>query len=143
MNREDWTMLVIAAAGGKPLSPVQLQKCLFLLGKTFGDRIGTDYYEFVPYLYGPFDAQVYEDAKALSSKGYVALEPSASGRWIEYAATPAGMERAQTIKTEVDGRIAEYVENLVGWAQRLSFQDLLRAIYQKFPEFKENSVFVG
>jgi hypothetical protein len=31
VRREDWTLLAIAAGGGQSLSPVQLQKSLFLL----------------------------------------------------------------------------------------------------------------
>ena len=39
LRRRDWTLLAVAAAGGASLTPVQLQKILFLLGERqkFGD----------------------------------------------------------------------------------------------------------
>jgi len=33
LRRRDWTLLAVAAAGGAPLTPVQLQKTLSLLGE--------------------------------------------------------------------------------------------------------------
>ncbi len=33
LRRRDWTLLAVAAAGGAPLTPVQSQKILFLLGE--------------------------------------------------------------------------------------------------------------
>ena len=33
LQKKDWTLLAIALADGQPLSPVQLQKSVFLFGK--------------------------------------------------------------------------------------------------------------
>jgi hypothetical protein len=68
MERKHWTLLVLAAAGGDPLTPVQLQKTLFLLEKERPEVSGRNYYRFTPYAYGPFDSRVYADAEILASE---------------------------------------------------------------------------
>jgi len=113
MERRDWTLLVLAAAGGKPLTPVQLQKTLFLLEKKLPEAIGDDYYDFAPYHYGPFDSTVYDDARALRDEGLAVIGPPAHGRWSEYAATPAAIEAADRIRSQMSERTATYIKTLV------------------------------
>ena len=67
MDRKYWTLLALGAAEGKALTPVKLQKTLFLLGQVFPKM--EDFYNFVPYDYGPFNASIYEDAKILAQDG--------------------------------------------------------------------------
>jgi hypothetical protein len=40
MKRALWTLLAISVANGKTLSPVQVQKSLFLLGRMLPDEVG-------------------------------------------------------------------------------------------------------
>lgn len=143
MNRKDWTLLVLAAAKGKPLTPVQLQKTLFLLGQQLPDATSGDYYRFTPYHYGPFDSTVYDDARDLRDEGLAVITQSSRGRWSEYAATPATIEEAGRVRQEIDAKVASYIEKLVEWVQSLSFEDLLRSVYAAYPEMKERSVFRG
>ena len=73
MTRQDWLLLVLAAAGGKPLSPLQLQKSLFLVGYDLAKLVGADFYTFRPFDYGPFDATVYQDAEEQAAQGLVTI----------------------------------------------------------------------
>jgi uncharacterized protein YwgA len=134
-------MLAISSSKGRGLSPVQLQKVLFLLGKELPLVVGGDFYQFEPYNYGPFDKGVYQDAEGLSYAGYVSI--SNSGRLTEYSATPEGLKYAEEIRARAPQRGIEYLGKIVGWAQSLSFSALVRAIYQKYPEYRANSVFQG
>src|SRR5436190_18669612 len=82
MEPKDWTLLVISAADSRGLSPVQLQKSLFLLERRLSEeapaeKLGESFYEFVPYNYGPFDVKVYQDAEALEERGLVTIQSSA------------------------------------------------------------------
>ncbi len=98
MKPQDWTLLAISAAKGRGLSPIQLQKSLFLLERRLSkEELGEQFYEFVPYNYGPFDVKIYQDAK--------------------------------------------YLDEVVTWILGLSFRDLVRAIYEAYPQFRANSVF--
>ena len=143
MQRKDWVLLALAAANGEMVSPVQLQKSLFLIGENLPEYVGEDYYRFTPYHYGPFDSSVYDDALTLRDEGLVMVAPSSEGRWHEYAATSAGVAEAQRLRAELPAPAAKYVETLVRWIHGLSFEDLLRAVYSAYPHMRVASVFRG
>jgi len=143
MNRKDWTLLAISFARGEPLSPVQLQKTLFLLGETLASAVGPDFHHFEPYNYGPFSRTVYDDVTQLASDGLVRMDCQPGRSWVEYAATPEGLEQAAELKKAASGTALAYLEAVVGWARSLSFQQLVRAIYKLYPEQRANSVFQG
>jgi len=140
MLSKDWNLLVIAAAEGKPLTPVQLQKSLFVFGEECPQATKHEYYQFVPYHYGPFDSKVYQDAALLCAEGLVYIRPSVGG-WREYSATSEGLERAKELEGYLTPKHAEYLHAVVTWARSLTFDQLIRAIYKKYPAYKVNSVF--
>lgn len=142
MNREDWTLLVLAAAEGEFLTPAQLQKSVFLLGEEKKESVGEDFYKFTPYAFGPYCAAVYHDAEELERQGLAEIYPSRTGRWREYRATPDGRNRATELGAEVH-EVASFVSETVSWARQQTFQSLIREIYKKYPEYKVNSVFQG
>jgi hypothetical protein len=139
MDRSDWNLLVLSAAAGKPLSPVQLQKVIFLLQRNYPEAVGAGY-NFQPYNFGAFDADVYSDAEGLELQGLSKITRSPGG-WKEYAATPAGLERAKALEAEADPRAISYMKRVVAWARGLTFQDLVRAVYKAYPDTKANSIF--
>lgn len=143
MNRDNWTLLAVAKARGRGLSPVQLQKSLFLLGKNLSGVVGGDFYQFEPYNYGPFDVAVYQDAERLATQGLVAITRTAERRWPLYQITPAGEVVAQQVESHVTPVASHYLDSVVAWTQRLSFQQLVKAIYARYPEMRERSIFQG
>jgi hypothetical protein len=143
MNRRDWALLAIRFGESKGLSPVQLQKSLFLLGRELPEEVGPGFYEFRPYNYGPFDTAVYEDAEILESQGLVNISRGDSRRSVRYKITPAGIARSDELSAQASPRALQYLDTVVHWAQQLSFNDLVRAIYDKYPEYRANSVFQG
>jgi uncharacterized protein len=144
LRRSDWTLLAIAAAAGEPLTPVQLQKVLFLLGAQKPQSVGQPFYVFHPYNYGPFSADVYRDADALEQEGLVRIDRSEPGRsWSVYAATREGLIRATDLIAGLPADLTTYLERLVAWARSLTFQQLVSAVYSAYPEQRANSIFVG
>ncbi|HKN62538.1 MAG TPA: hypothetical protein VJW93_15255 [Candidatus Acidoferrales bacterium] len=141
MENKEWTLLVLAAADGRPISPVQLQKSLFLLSKnlTPAQLQRRSLYEFQPYDYGPFDSAVYSDAESLSAAGLIAIESGGPAR--TYLPTTRGLEEARTIREGLDSVAAQYLEDVVNWVLRQSFGNLVRAIYKSYPDMRKNSVF--
>ena len=138
MKRADILMKIIAAAEGEPLTPAQLQKVAFLLGRKYQDSLSDDYYSFRKYDYGPFCADVYGDAEQLEREGKVSITINRRGGWREYSSTVRGY------KTDIEGipkEISAFIDEKVSWAKTLTFQQLVRAIYMEFPEYRENSVF--
>jgi hypothetical protein len=138
-ERKHWVLLVLDAAQGEPLSPVQLQKSLFLVSRKIG--LPRDYYRFRPYDYGPFDPEVYRDAEALEAEGLLAISPSQNLKWRLYAITLKGAKVAEDIKTGVPSAALAVVTSVVSHVTALSFNDLVQEIYREYPEYSANSVF--
>lgn len=140
MRPKDWTLLVIAAADGREVSPVQLQKALFLLARRLPLPAESSY-QFDAYDYGPFCQTIYSDAEALAREGLVAIEHGLPYR--RYMATPAGREEAGRLRAQLDTRASNYLDEVASFVRRLSFKQLVEAIYAEFPEMRENSVYRG
>jgi uncharacterized protein len=138
MDRQDWVLLAVYFGGARGLSPVQLQKSLFLLGMEV-QEVRADYYDFFPHNYGPFSKQIYVDAELMADIGLIAIERQQS--YSTYLITPAGQARIEQIRQEIPPRGFQYLQTAVEWAQKQSFSGLVRAIYDKYPEFRVNSVF--
>lgn len=140
---KDWTLLVIAAAKGHSLTPVQLQKALFLIARnlTSTQRHTAFFYDFRPYDYGPFDAEVYRDAERLRAEGLVIIDPSGGVAYRDYTVTAAGVERASILRSQLESSVCDYLDRVVAWVRSLSFNALVQAIYRDYPEMRVNSVF--
>ena len=141
MERKFWPLLVIAAGGDSGLTPVQLQKTLFLLATSCPNAVASDSYQFEPYDYGPFDSSVYRDTEELASEGLVSILPVPGRSWRQYVVTPAGVEVVETVRQGVPPDIMAYLQEVVTWAKGLSFSQLVKAIYARYPEYRVNSVF--
>jgi hypothetical protein len=136
----EWAMLVIAAAEGQPMTPVQLQKALFVVGKNLD--LGNGFYRFEPYDYGPFCKQIYADAEGLERAGLVRITtPQGPWEYKEYLATADGLQRAKELRARLTPKQRDYVGRVVGWVRGRSFKELVTAIYEAYPEMAANSVF--
>jgi uncharacterized protein len=142
LQKKDWTLLAITLADGRPLSPVQLQKSVFLFKKLLPDEVlPDDFYEFVPYNYGPFCSEVYRDAEELAEEGLVQISSVADHGYSQYSATPGGIERRQALLKLLPPDIADHARVVVEWVRAQTFRGLVSAIYDRYPEYRANSVF--
>ncbi len=142
MTRQDWLLLMLAAAGRKPLSPLQLQKSLFLVGYDLAKLVGPDFYTFRPFDYGPFDATVYRDAEEQAAQGLVTIRSHPVTRRV-FSLTMRGMTRARALEPGLPTEAARHCRYIVQWAQSQTFQELTQAIYEHFPAYAERSVLPG
>ena len=140
MERQHWTLLALCAAKGRTLSPVQLQKSLFLLGEMLPDAVGQAFYKFQPYHYGPFAAEIYSDAEQLAREGLVLIAPTPQG-WSQYSATSTGTVQGEELKHKPSPEAREYLDKVVPWVQSQSFSELVRVVYQNFPDYRKHSIF--
>lgn len=140
MKRTDLLLKIIMAAEGTPLTPVVMQKVTFLLGNEFPQELPDDYYQFEKYAYGPFCMEIYRDAEALQRDGLVLISRNERGGWKEYSAS---FKAATFQLNSIPEHISRYIDETVNWARGLSFQELVRNIYKRFPDYRVNSVFQG
>ena len=140
MARSDTVLAALAAAGdGRSFSPVQVQKLFFLLDREGAGLVGGPHFNFRPYDYGPFDREVYSELDMLRLRGLV--DTSGSSNYRSYTLTPDGYASALAELETWSPEAREYANRLVEWVQKLSFQQLVSAIYAKYPDMKVNSVF--
>ena len=143
ISRKDWLLLALSHRDGEPMSPVQVQKTMFLMSEEARERVGDPFYRFTPYDYGPFDSDIYADLEAMEADGWVSINQSPHRRWSAYSITPKGIERTEALGEEADSVCLTFLGTVVDWVCAQSFSSLVRAIYEQYPAYKENSVFAG
>lgn len=144
LEKRDWTMLAIALADGNQLSPVQLQKSLFLFKERLPKAVlPRKFYKFIPYNYGPFCREVYSDARSLEEQALVMVTDSLELRIRQYAATPAGIRKGKSIADTLPQEVVNHGREIVRWTTAQSFKGLVSAIYREYPKYMANSIFKG
>jgi|SRR5665213_60486 len=144
MNRRELVLAVLACSEGRPYTPAQLQKAVFLVTRNMPQIVqqGPGYH-FVPYDYGPFDSDVYSDASQLHHAGEAVIAPSGLGRWNTYAATEAGVRRGRELMQALPDHVQRYLRDVSEWVRAQSFSSLVKSIYETYPEMRANSIFRG
>ena len=141
MNQKEIVLAGLAPANGEQHSPVQVQKLFFLIDKKIADAVGGPYFEFQPYNYGPFDSAVYTVLEELESDGYVDIIPNRN--WMNYKLTVQGQEKGEEILNGLPDEAKAFFVKASEFVRRLSFTQLVSAIYKAYPEMRANSVFQG
>lgn len=142
--RQELVLAALAAGeSSSELSPVQAQKLFFLIDKNVSGPLGGEQFDFKPYDYGPFDSAVYADLDWLSLPDENCIEIVRSGRYRTYRLTKRGREIGIQRLAQLDEQTQSYLARAKDWVKSLSFQALVRAIYQAYPETRANSIFRG
>ena len=132
LSRGDWTLLVLAEDGGRPMMKIDFQKALFLLGNLLPEAVGPSFFQFVPHNYGPFSRELYLETDQLQAQHLVVNGPK------DVCITDEG--RMQAGQIEVDAEVEATIHRVVSWVRRQPFRALADSIYREFPEMKEHSV---
>ena len=142
-SREELLLAVLASAPERSMTPVQVQKAMFVLAQEVSAQLPTKFYAFEKYNYGPFCQALYNDLGILAAQDLVAIEQPLLSRVRIYRATDAGAAKGEACVRAWDNSLGEYVKAVSEWVTSLSFPDLVRAIYRKYPAYKVNSIFSG
>ena len=144
MNKRDLTLAMLACAEGRPYTPVQLQKALFLATRQVPGIINQGpEFNFRPYDYGPFDSDVYTEATHLHMQGDAVVAPSGQGRWNTYSASDRGLVKGREILAQIPESSRRFLIEVSGWVRSQSFSGLVKSIYDAYPEMRANSIFRG
>lgn len=140
LDRKDWPLVALGCAVDGKLTPIQMQKALFLIKMEAGQQLHGDFYNFVPYNYGPFDSAIYKDVARQEAEENIITE-RAGNRWDAYFITVEGKRKASDLLREMDPDLRSYLSVVVDWVKERGFSELLQSIYQKYPDYAVNSVF--
>ncbi len=140
MNREEYVLAVLSLLGsGTSLSPAQTQKLFFILDREIPTKINGPRFNFVPYDYGPFDADVYSEIENLANEGLAKIDNGFSYR--TYGLLDEGVEEGQRLANRLSLETRQYIADVGSFVRKCTFQELVSAIYKQYPEMKEKSVF--
>lgn len=140
MERRELIVAALAAGGeNASFSPVQVQKLFFIIDREAAPLIGGPFFAFQPYDYGPFDRSVYDELDALEEDGSIKTENS--GRYRVYSLTPDGFATGVAQLDALPLMTKQYIKNVAAWVRALSFQQLVAAVYKRYPDMKVNSIF--
>jgi uncharacterized protein len=142
MTRSEMVLAALAAGGqNATFTPVQVQKLFFLLDKEASHLVGGPYFQFAPYDYGPFDRSVYDELDRLAKNALTLIQ--STGRYRVYGLSPEGFQEGSKALNQLSENAKSYVVSVAGWVRQLSFEQLVAAIYNRYPDMKVNSVFRG
>jgi DNA-binding PadR family transcriptional regulator len=144
-DRSGWLVLLLdrdalGAAGPEELDPVRVQKGMFLLSER-GPARGI--YTFRAYDWGPFSSAIYSDLDALVTQGYLDRQRVPGRTWCTYQVTPSGHELASGMAQQIGPTHVGWLRSAREFLTTRSFAQLLREIYEEYPDFAVNSRFSG
>jgi hypothetical protein len=143
VDRKDVLLAALALSYSRSLTPVQVQKAMFLISAEAKHAAPNRFYQFEKYNYGPFCADIYSDLAEFEAKNLLTVDQVQNRKVRVYRLTEDGAKVAAASQARLNPQLAAYLSSVVAWITSLSFPDLVREIYRKYPEYRENSVFSG
>jgi uncharacterized protein len=133
-TQQDW---ILTALSKGPLDRLRLMKAVFLAW----DEVGRpDVWQFTPYLYGPYTVHLYGVLEQLAAARLVFQpDPMIPSRSV-YRLTAAGETEAQAAGLRLQPTVVAALTKWTDFARQRSFDQLLRYVYKRFPEFASKSI---
>lgn len=135
----DWILILLHASGGGIRGRLRLQKLMFLLKHGYKLEVP---YDFIPYAYGPYCADIFEDLADLRDGGFVEVrgqgaEPHELARdpkTMSFFLTDRGKERARELYRELPSEAKGALIALNSRFNRMSLGDLIKYVYEHYPK---------
>jgi DNA-binding PadR family transcriptional regulator len=120
----------------KLVSPIQIMKAMFLLKEETKIQ---DFYEFIPYLYGPCSFEVYSDLISLKEENLIE-DVQSPFSWKYYKVTAKGNEVTNRLLKSFDNTLLQKLKEIKMFVLSKTFPELLRYVYEKYPAYAEKTV---
>lgn len=150
MHRKLFPLALMYAGDGEPIEGrTRLQKLVFLMQKrleeTGEDPLQTDDYEFIPYDYGPFSKELYDDIDETMVRGMVEGREEDLGEdkvKYDYEIQEDGEQwvKDQLSKEEAQ-RVLGLAEEIKDEYGDIYLSDLIDEVYSRYPKYAENSIY--
>lgn len=123
--RRGWLLLAIAVSGASGLSPIQLQRSLFLVCQKREEQVGPDFYEFEANGSGPASAALYVDIDALVTAEYIVKEWVPESSCSTFRLSDAGRAWAADFRQKMKKETLAALEDAVAWVKEQSYLELV------------------
>ncbi len=134
-ERAKWVLLALGAAGGAPLTGVQVQKAVFLLTVRLGSDVLAKSPEFLAFAEGPMSLQLNEDVQLLANHSFIEIADAGIGDVQKFELTASGFDYCAEICADIPRESLEQVSRIVEWVRAQSFTSLVRTIHLEFPDY--------
>ena len=121
-------LLAILEAFGRPIEGVKFQKYLFLISQ----KRNRKYYRFIPYKYGCFSFESYNDKRSLIKAKYLA---EGTEKWV--------LTKNDNFLSAIDPKDKEAIWAVKKECGKLSRNALLSKIYSSYPYYAINSEIIS
>ena len=151
MHRKLLPLALMYANGGEPIEGrTRLQKMVFLLQKELRQRehflVTEPGYDFIPYDYGPFSRDLYDDLDAMIDQQFVddTEEPLRSGK-VKYIYEIEG-DGQELVESEAESwedvsEILQIAREIKQEYNDMLLSDLIEFVYSEYPDYAERSVY--
>jgi len=121
----------------KPAMVTVVMKSAFLLQQEAGLNLN---YDFIPYKYGPFSKEVYEDIEKLEKNLLVErVKPKKDAEMTEIKMIDEFKDRAESIIKTLPQEIKETIKSYTEKYGRMELNKLLDYVYDKYPKYAVKS----
>ncbi|ATW87035.1 PadR family transcriptional regulator [Halohasta litchfieldiae] len=149
MHRKMLPMALLDACEGDQIEGrTRLQKLVFLMEQELEDdstaSLDSSDYNFIPYDYGPFSKELYDDLDSLEDAGLINMEEEdmADGKVkYSYRLTEEGQSWVQYQLADKSAATAHSLaEDLASEYNGMLLSELIDEVYAEYPEYAKNSV---
>jgi uncharacterized protein YwgA len=139
-QRELLLMLFEESEQHKIEGRTRLQKLVFLVQKLW-DQPSSEVFNFKPYDYGPFSADILHELDRMEEDGLVEEQVTRlpQGKKYTYTLTDQGEQRSEEISDASDGQVESVVQRVISQFDSMPISRLLEYVYNKFPSYTVNS----
>jgi DNA-binding PadR family transcriptional regulator len=123
--RRGWLLLAVAVSGASGLSPVQLERSLFLVCQKREEHVGPDFYGFESNGSGPASPALYVDIDALVTAEYVVKEWVPESSCSIFRLSEAGRAWAADFRRKMKKEALAGLEDAVAWVKEQSYQEMV------------------
>jgi len=140
LSRQDWLLLFIGLPGGPyPTDQIRVMKGMFLFSQEGPPQVRR-LYNFKPYDYGPFDTQIYHDLDLLEALGMVRSDVVSGTNRRIYRLTEKAQQHFGMLETAAPEAPLAALRGIKRRVTSLSFLDLLKHVYERYPDYAAKSV---
>ncbi|MDQ6694704.1 MAG: hypothetical protein M3014_09840 [Chloroflexota bacterium] len=145
LTKKHLTLLALALADSRGLSPVQLQKVVFRLQSELPiDSVSqrpASRYSFTADNYGMYCPEVQNDAYLLVEQGLADTEPPNSKKFRVISANDHLINRAKKLIAAMPLELFAQAKSIVEWVLEQDFSSLVSAMYDVHPEHAIRTIF--
>lgn len=133
----------IDGANSPGVDPIRIMKGLFIVAQEApqGWLPQESRYSFEPYNYGPYSSAIYRHLDSLEAAGLLTSTQAPGTRWKSYVVSQKGASLAERNRNRMNDALVSYIVEVREWLTGLTFEQLLNAVYDRYPDYASKSLF--